>query len=230
MFLFRLVTLAVVGVAVAVAARGAGHPARAADLVSHRQHARRASWWPIRSPSPPRTRPRRCKIGTGLREEMKDVVGRDYQVVEQTQMNDALKQYGYPMDAILSPALATTLAKNIQARFVVNSTLNKGEGGRYTVTARLVGVNDDAGNVVTLTQNAERDAGGVRQAAGRRRCEPAVKSLADAKACIEQRTAKPDKAAERGQQGASRRCPTTVSPSTAWRSWRRTRRRRARRS
>ena len=85
---------------------------------------------------------------------MKDVVGRDYQVIEQTQMNDALKQYGYPVDAILSPALATTLAKNIQARFVVNSTLNKGEGGRYVVTARLIGVNDDAGNVVTLAQNA----------------------------------------------------------------------------
>ena len=46
-------------------------------------------------------------------------------------MNEALTQYGYPMDAILSPALATTLAKNIQARFVVNSTLNKAEGGRY---------------------------------------------------------------------------------------------------
>ncbi|HET7426297.1 MAG TPA: hypothetical protein VFJ50_04610, partial [Gemmatimonadales bacterium] len=80
------------------------------------------------------------KIGTGVREEMKGVVGRDYQVVEQTQMNDALKQYGYPVDAILSPALANTLAKNIQARYVVNSTLNKGEGGRYTVTARLMGV------------------------------------------------------------------------------------------
>ena len=35
----------------------------------------------------------------------------------------ALTQYGYPKDAILSPALATTLAKNIQARFLVSSTL-----------------------------------------------------------------------------------------------------------
>ena len=45
-------------------------------------------------------------------------------------MNDALKQYGYPIDAILSPALATTLAKNIQARFLVNSTLDKARRGR----------------------------------------------------------------------------------------------------
>ena len=62
-------------------------------------------------------------IGTGLREEMKGVVGRDFQVVEQQQMNDALTQYGYPKDAILSPALATTLAKNIQARYIVTSTM-----------------------------------------------------------------------------------------------------------
>ena len=62
------------------------------------------------------------------------------QVVEQQQMNDALTQYGYPKDAILSPALATTLAKNIQARFVVPSTLSKGQGGRYSVTARVLGV------------------------------------------------------------------------------------------
>ena len=90
-------------------------------------------------------------------------------------MNDALKQYGYPIDAILSPALATTLAKNIQARFVVNSTMAKGEGGRYAVTARLTGVNDDAGIVVALAQNANE----TPEAFGKRLAdalEPAVKS------------------------------------------------------
>ena len=63
------------------------------------------------------------------------------------------------------------------------------------MTARLVGVNDDAGNVVTLAQNA----GETPEAFGKRLAEalePAVKSLADAKACIDQRTAKPDKAAD----------------------------------
>ena len=135
------------------------------------------------------------KIGTSMREEMKGTVGRDFQVIEQVQMNDALKQYGYPVDAILSPALATTLAKNIQARFVVNSTMAKGEGGRYLVTARLSGVNDDAGNVVTLTQNA----GESPEAFGKRLVDalaPAVKSLTDSKACIDQRTSKPDKAVD----------------------------------
>ena len=135
------------------------------------------------------------KIGSALREEVKDAVGRDYQVVEQSQMNDALQQYGYPIDAILSPALATTLAKNIQARYLISSTLNKGEGGRYVVTARVIGVNDDAGTVVSLTQNP----GETPEALGKRLAdalEPAVKSLSDAKACIDQRASKPDKAAD----------------------------------
>jgi tetratricopeptide (TPR) repeat protein len=134
-------------------------------------------------------------IGSGIREEMKDVVGRDFQVVEQQQMNDALTQYGYPKDAILSPALATTLAKNIQARFLVASTLQKGQGGRYTVTARLLGVNDDAGNVVSLSQTP----GENPQAFGKRLAkalQPMVKSLPDAKACIDQRTSKRDKAVD----------------------------------
>jgi tetratricopeptide (TPR) repeat protein len=194
MFLFRLVILAAVGSAALspLAAQGIPRGARASQ-----QTVNAAPRFMVANPfafasadSAPAV-----QIGTGLREEMKGMVGRDYQVVEQAQMNDALKQYGYPIDAILSPALATTLAKNIQARFIVSSTLNKAEGGRFTVTARLAGVNDDAGNVVTLTQNANE----TPAAFGKRLAEalaPAVKSLADGKACIEQRTAKPDKAAE----------------------------------
>jgi len=194
MFLFRLVTLGVVASAALspLAAQGIPRGARASQ-----QTVNASPRFMVANPfafasadSAPAV-----KIGSGLREEMKSVVGRDYQVIEQAQMNDALKQYGYPIDAILSPALATTLAKNIQARFIVSSTLNKAEGGRFAVTARLAGVNDDAGNVVTLTQNPNEtpEAFGKRLAEA---LEPAVKSLADAKACIDQRTAKPDKAAE----------------------------------
>jgi tetratricopeptide (TPR) repeat protein len=194
MFLFRLVTLTVLGSAALspLVAQGIPRGARASQ-----QAVNAAPRFMVANPfafasadSAPAV-----QIGSGLREEMKGMVGRDYQVVEQAQMNEALKQYGYPVDAILSPALATTLAKNIQARFIVSSTLNKAEGGKFTVTARLAGVNDDAGNVVSLTQNANESpaAFGKRLAEA---LEPAVKSLADAKACVEQRTAKPDKAAE----------------------------------
>ena len=197
MLVFRVVTVAVVGSSILaplspLAAQGIPRGARASQ-----QTANTTPRFMVANPfafasadSAPAV-----KIGTGLREEMKNVVGRDYQIIEQAQMNDALKQYGYPLDAILSPALATTLAKNIQARFIVSSTINKGEGGRFTVTARLAGVNDDAGNVVSLAQNANEtpDAFGKRLAEA---LQPAVKSLADAKACIDQRTAKPDKAVE----------------------------------
>jgi tetratricopeptide (TPR) repeat protein len=194
MFLFRLVTLAVVGSALLSPLAGQGIPRGArtsATTVSTAPRFMVANPFAFAAAdSAPAV-----KIGTAVREEMKSVVGRDYVVVEQAQMNDALKQYGYPVDAILSPALAITLAKNIQARSVVNSTLNRAEGGRYVITARLIGVNDDAGNVVTLTQNANEtpEAFGKRLAAA---LQPAVKSLADSKACVDQRTSKADKAAD----------------------------------
>jgi len=71
----------------------------------------------------------------------------------------------------------------------------KGAGGRPAVTARLIGVNDDAGYVVTLTQAP----GQSLQDFGKklaRALEPAVKALPDAKACVDLHATKPDKAAE----------------------------------
>ncbi len=190
MYLLRLVTLVAVGGALSapLAAQGIPRNARtnAVTVAPRFMVANPFAFAPTDSAPA-------VAIGTGMREQMKDVVGRDFQVVEQQQMNDALTQYGYPTDAILSPALATTLAKNIQARFLITSTLAKGQGGRYSVTARLLGVNDDAGNVVTLAQNQ----GESPQAFGKRLAQaldPLVESLPDAKACIDQRTSKPDKA------------------------------------
>jgi tetratricopeptide (TPR) repeat protein len=134
------------------------------------------------------------RIGSAAREEMKDVVGRNFTVVEQSQMNDALKQYGYPVDAILSPPLATTLAKNIQARVLMTGTMVRA-GDRVSVTARLTGVNDDAGNVVALTQGQGQSLEDFGKKVARA-LAPAVKALPDAKACVDQRTSKPDKAVD----------------------------------
>jgi tetratricopeptide (TPR) repeat protein len=192
MYLFRLVTLLAAGGALAAPLAAQGIPRNARPT-----QASMAPRFMVANPfafAPADSAPA-VAIGTGLREEMKGVVGRDFQVVEQQQMNDALTQYGYPKDAILSPALATTLAKNIQARFLVASTMSKGPGARYAVTARLLGVNDDAGNVITLTQNQ----GENPQAFGKRLADaldPFVESLPDAKACIDQRSSKPDKAVD----------------------------------
>jgi tetratricopeptide (TPR) repeat protein len=138
------------------------------------------------------------RIGSAVREEMKDIVGRNFSVVEQSQMNDALKQYGYPTDAILTPPLATTLAKNIQARVIMTGTLAKAQDGKPTVTARLIGVNDDAGYVVTLAQQGQSPQDFGKKLA--KALAPAVKSLPDAKACVDQRTSKRDKAEEAAQK------------------------------
>ncbi len=192
MYLLRLITLVAVGGALSapLAAQGIPRNARTStvNLAPRFMVANPFAFAPADSAPA-------VAMGTALREEMKDVVGRDFQVVEQQQMNDALTQYGYPKDAILSPALASTLAKNIQARFLVASTMAKGKDGRYAVTARLLGVNDDAGNVVTLAQKQ----GESPQSFGKRLAEaldPMVGSMPDAKACVEQRTSKPDKAAD----------------------------------
>ena len=196
MYLSRLVTLMVLGGVLSAPLAAQGIPRNA-----QRSTVNMAPRFMVANPFAfaPTDSGAAVAIGSGLREEMKDVVGRDFQVVEQQQMNDALTQYGYPTDAILSPALATTLAKNIQARFIVTSTLAKSQRGGYSLTARVVGVNDDAGNVVTLAQQQ----GESPQQFGKRLAEalePLVESLPDAKSCLEQRTSKPDKAADAAQK------------------------------
>ena len=193
MHLSRLVLIALVGVvsAVPLAAQGIPRGARTQTAVNAAPRLMVANPFAFAAADSATA----VRIGSAARTEMKGIAGRNFNVVEQAQMNDALKQYGYPIDAILSPPLATTLAKNIQARVLVSGTLAKGAGGRTSVTARLTGVNDDAGNVVTQSQlqgqSLEDFGKKVAQALG-----PAVKSLPDAKACIDQRTSKPDKAAD----------------------------------
>ncbi len=193
MFLLRLVTCAALSTAAVTAAVAQGIPRNARPTSATTAAPRLMVANPFAF-APADSAPA-VAIGSSMREEMKGAAGRDYQVIERVQMNDALKQYGYPVDAILSDALAVTLAKNIQARFVVTSTMAKGDGGRFVVTARIRGVSDDAGNVITLAQNA----GETPDAFGKRLIDalgPAVKSMADAKACIDQRTSKPQKAIE----------------------------------
>ncbi len=197
MYLSRFVGFAAVAAALSapLAAQGIPRGARTTQAVTNAPRLMVANPFAYAS----RDSGAAVQIGTAMRQEMKDIVGRNFNVIEQSQMNDALKQYGYPIDAILSPPLATTLAKNIQARVIVTGTLAKANNGRPIVTARLIGVNDDAGNVITLTQGQGQspvDFG--KQIA--KALEPAVKSLPDAKACVDQRTTKPDKAKEAAEK------------------------------
>jgi predicted Zn-dependent protease len=135
------------------------------------------------------------ELGGAIRAAVQNEVGDDYAVVTQQQMNEALAYYGFPANAILNASLATTLAKNISAPVLVTAALTRAGAGPYTVTARLVGVSDEAGNVVEVAGRPnERPADlGARVA---KALMPAVKSLNDARACVEQRETKPDNAAK----------------------------------
>ncbi len=135
------------------------------------------------------------RVGSGLREKLTDDADRWFSVITRQQMNEALLKYAYPADAMLPPLVARTLATALQARTMISGTIAKGEGGRFTFVARLAGLNDDAGQVVTMSQKPNQsfeDFGGQVADA----MIPAMKALEDAKACMDQQKTKPDKAAE----------------------------------
>lgn len=138
-------------------------------------------------------------VGQGIRKRMGKVAGTDLQVIPDTVMNNALVQFGYNKDALLAPSNQLTLAKNISARYLLGSTMSKGADGRYTVTARLSGVNDEAGVVQMVQQQPgeKLDAFGGRVAEA---FQPAVDAAQDAKECIDQSKGKPEKAVEAAQK------------------------------
>ena len=49
------------------------------------------------------------------------------------------------------------VALQIQGRYILSSTLNRTEGDRYAITARLVGANDDAGYTIHAVQAPGQD-------------------------------------------------------------------------
>ena len=135
------------------------------------------------------------RIGHGLRERLDRVAERWYKTLQRTQMNEALQQYAYPVDAVLPPMVARQLAQSLNARVMVISTMLKGEGNRYTVESRLAGMNDDAGQMVRLTQNPNE----AFEEFGARLGDAfanAFKALPDAKSCENLRGTAKDKATE----------------------------------
>ena len=135
------------------------------------------------------------QVGNAVRTRMDRVAGTTYRVVPLEQMQSALVQFGYPADAILPPVVARVLALQLQSRVLLTSSLGKNESGVYTVTARLAGVNDDAGNVVVVRQAPGQSAKQFGEAIADQ-FVPAVKSADEAKECTDLRASKPDKAAE----------------------------------
>ncbi|HJR33379.1 MAG TPA: hypothetical protein VJ817_00395, partial [Gemmatimonadales bacterium] len=135
------------------------------------------------------------RVGAGLRDRIEKTADRWFKVVLRAQMNEALQQYAYPVDALLPPLVARQLGQSLTARAMVVSTLQRGEGGRFTVDARLANMNDDAGFMVRAVQNPNEslEEFGSRTADA---LTPALRALQDAKACDNQRATEPNKAAE----------------------------------
>jgi tetratricopeptide (TPR) repeat protein len=133
------------------------------------------------------------RAGEGMRKRMEEVAGRWFTIITREQMNEALLQYAYPADAVLPPAVARTLASQLQARFLVTSALARAEGGRYAVQVRAIGMNDRAGYQSTLTQSANQSPEDFGKAAADA-LSGSFKALEDAKKCWDNQTAKPQDA------------------------------------
>lgn len=135
------------------------------------------------------------RIGAGKRERVDRIADHWYKVITREQMNEALQQYAYPVDAVLPPLVARQLAQSLQARAMVVSTLLRGEAGRFTVEARLSNLSDDAGHMVKVTQapNQSLEEFGASVADA---LNAAFHALPDAKQCETLRGTNPAKAIE----------------------------------
>ena len=138
------------------------------------------------------------EVGRAMRERMTRAAPRNYIVIPDSVMNAALAQYDYPKDAILNRALAQTLAQQINGRVLVTSQMAKGTNGQWSMVARLSGTNDGAGNTVRLTQEGRAPA--AMGAAAVDALQPALRSLEDARECMNLRVNKPQDAAKKAQE------------------------------
>ena len=135
------------------------------------------------------------RVGTGLRDKVEKVSDRWFRAITRAQMNEALVQYAYPIDALLPPLVARQLAQSLNARALIVGTLIRGEGGRYVVEARLTNLNDDAGTMVRVAQAPNQSFEDLGGAAGDA-LQAGFRALEDAKKCENTRGTEAAKAAE----------------------------------
>ena len=130
-------------------------------------------------------------IGEAMRQRMMRVVSDRFVVVTRKEMGDALDQFGFPRDAILTAVVNRSLANSLRARIMVTSALGR-EGGHLKLTAHFAGLSDDAGSTVAVLQKDGQspDAFGGSAADA---FSAAVRAHDDAKACLDKlQDVKPD--------------------------------------
>jgi tetratricopeptide (TPR) repeat protein len=136
-------------------------------------------------------------VGRAMRERMERSAPRnDFVVISDSLMNAALVQYDYPPDAILNRSDAQTLARQIAGRVLVTSQMSKAQNGQLSLLTRLSGTNDDAGTTVRIAQPTPQALG----AAAVEALQPALRSLEDARKCMDQRAAKPKDAKDAAEK------------------------------
>lgn len=196
--LSRLSALSALAVVTGAGALAAQIPARATPLTNTAPFLLVANPYPAQSEDSAAA----VEVGEGLRSRMRNVVGRDWQVVTRERMNTALSNYGYPNDALLPTAAAARFARELTARYMVMSHLARGDGGRLRVTSRLNGTfasNDMAGYVVQVTQapGQQLEDLGERAADALR---PAIRALPDAQECLTNAATNASKAIDAAQK------------------------------
>ena len=135
------------------------------------------------------------RVGAGLRDKVEKISDRWFKTIQRAQMNDALIQYAYPVDAVLPPVVARQLAQSLNARAMVVSTLLRGEGNRYVLESRLANMNDEAGQIIRVVQLPNQSFEDFGGKAGDS-LSSAFRALSDAKQCETLRGTQADKAAE----------------------------------
>jgi tetratricopeptide (TPR) repeat protein len=91
-------------------------------------------------------------LGGGIRDKLAKNISGDWSVITRRDMNTNLVNWGYNPDALLPEDQARVMASKLTARVVVTTGLSKTAGSQYTANTRMVGISDDAGHVVRLTQ------------------------------------------------------------------------------
>jgi hypothetical protein len=145
------------------------------------------------------------EVGNGLRDRMDRVVGNRFRVVEREQMNEALATWGYPADAILAQPVARRFANELRAWTYLTSSIAHRSGQDYTLTARLAGVNDKAGQVVSVAKRPGQSFEVMGESAADLFRE-SIRAYQDARDCMDQLNGDPDKAASAANK-ATRRVP-----------------------
>jgi tetratricopeptide (TPR) repeat protein len=126
-------------------------------------------------------------VGYGLRDKLTRNLGGDWQVISVLDMNKNLANSGYPKDALLPPDQARALAVLFGTRVLVTTSMSKGADAHFVANTRVIGISDDAGQVVKATQAPGQQLNdfGSKMAD---QLSVIFKAYTDAKACKDQQT------------------------------------------